>query len=239
MNVLVTGMHLDDCECLAGTTKLLVNKGANITYLNLKPYLHFKGPNPEAERQSLKSAEILGAKKVIFDYDGTKFYKTNETTVRMTEELILDIRPDIVFMMHPKDTHLEHVECARTVREALFSAAVFGFSVHEIYSYEVGQTQNMSYFLPDFYINVEDVLDTMKDATFVFNMNFAHGNSLWNEYYARICNRGIAAGMRYAEGFKIIKYPSNGDDFYLRETLRDQFRWHNNGVDISFTELFF
>ena len=238
MNVLVVGMHLDDCECIAGTTHLLANLGANITFVQMKPYLHFKGPNPEAERQSLKSAEILGAKKIIFDYSDTKFYRTNEKTVRMTEEVICDIKPDIVFMMHPKDTHIEHVECARTTREALFSAAVCGVRVHEIYSYEVGQTQNMPYFQPDLYINVESVLDTMREATFAFNSNFANGNALWNEYEARLRNRGAAAVLQYAEGFKILKLPHDGNDFLLRDALRDQFRWHQNSVDLSYTDLF-
>ena len=88
MNVLSIWIHMDDCENgMGGAAYLLAQAGAEVTFLNIKPYMHSKGGSPEADRQSMLAAEKLGAKKIILDYAGTKYYKNNEKTIRMTEEL--------------------------------------------------------------------------------------------------------------------------------------------------------
>ena len=138
MKVLVIAIHMDDAECITGTIAQLIEKGADVTYLNIKHYMHYKGGSPEADAQSIRGAELIGAKKIILDYNIDKYYRTNEQSVRETEQVIKEIKPDIIFMMHPPDNHIEHVECARTAWEAIFAAAVDRVVANEIYSYEVG-----------------------------------------------------------------------------------------------------
>ena len=239
MKVLVIGVHIDDCESLGGTVKRLVDRGAEVTFLNIKPYMHYKGRNPEADAQSMKGAEILGAKKIILDYNDTKYYKTNEKTVRMTEQVIRDINPDILFIMHPKDNHIEHVECAKTAREAIFAAAVDGVIPNEIYSYECGPRQTMCYLKPDLYINVESVLDTVKKCDLVFNVNHADGEYIWKAKEKNYKFRGSECEFEYAEAFHIIKYPTKNNDFLLHKTLKDVFSWCGHGMYLNQSELFF
>ncbi len=43
MKVLVIGIHMDDCEAMSGTAALLVRNGADVTFLNIKHYMHYKG----------------------------------------------------------------------------------------------------------------------------------------------------------------------------------------------------
>lgn len=225
MKVLVIAIHMDDAECITGTMAQLIDKGADVTYLNIKHYMHYKGGVPEVDAQSMRGAEIIGAKKIILDYNLDKYYRTNEKSVRETEQIIRDINPDIIFIMHPQDNHIEHVECAKTAREAIFAAAVDRFVPNEIYSYDVGPKQNMCYLEPDVYVDVSGKLEKIEAVFKNFSAEHADGERLWRE--ARITReyRGMECGLPYAEGFKILKYPNGNNDFLLRSVLGDKFRW--------------
>jgi len=238
MKALSISIHMDDSETMGGTLSLLAKRGVDVTILNIKPYMHHIGGIPEANAQSMKAAEVLGAKKIILDYSGTRYYKCNEKTVRMTEEVIRDINPDIVFVMHPRDNHIEHVECARTAREALFAAAVDHIVPNEIYSYESGAKQSMCYFTPDLYIDVSSELAELEACDKVFNQKHADGNHLWDMRQRYIKFRASECGLDYAEGLKIIKNPNLNNDFFLRQILEDKFRWGGNGMYWPESELF-
>lgn len=229
MNVLAIGIHMDDCEYgMGGTAQLLSQKGAEVTMLNIKPYMHDKGGNPEADAQSMRAAEKLGARKIILEYRDTKYYRNNEKTVRLTEEVIRDTRPDILFIMHPQDHHIEHAECARTAREAVFAAAVDGVGPNEIYTYECGPNQTMHFFVPDLMINIEKSESALKDSLMGFSQDHAAGEWLWKEKSICAKFRGHASGFPLAEGFKILKYPEGNHNFLLLDTLREAFRWCGN-----------
>lgn len=227
--VLVIGIHIDDCEFgVGGTIKLLADHGLDITLLNIKPYMHYLGRNPQVDAQSMHAAEILNAKKIILDYDATKYYRNNEDTIRKVEQILYDVKPDIIFMMDPKDNHIEHVECALTTREAIFAAAVEGVCPNEIYTYECGPRQSMCYFIPDVYVNVSSVEQTLKECMVSFAAKRADGEHLWREKEVEIRLRGHEKGLGLAEGFKIVKYPDDNNDFLLREILHEEFRWGGN-----------
>jgi LmbE family N-acetylglucosaminyl deacetylase len=228
MKVLVIAVHIDDAECLTGTMAQLIDKGAEVTYLNIKHYQHYKGNNPIADAQSMRGAELIGAKKIILDYNIDKYYRTNGQSIRDTEQVIRDINPDIIFIMHPEDNHIEHVECAHTAREAIFAAAVDGYIPNEIYSFATGPKQSMCYFEPDIYIDVEEKLDDIKRVFLNFCAENANGERLWNSERVSKEYRGLECGLKYADGFKITKYPSGSNDFLLREVLCDKFRWAGN-----------
>lgn len=238
MKVLVIAIHMDDAESITGTMSQLVDRGAEVTYLNIKHYQHFKGNNPVADAQSMRGAELIGAKKIILDYNIDKYYRNNEQSVRETEQVIRDINPDIIFIMHPHDNHIEHVECAKTARDAIFAAAVDGVVANEIYSFATGPKQSMCYLEPDVYIDVEDKLDDIKKVFLNFNAENADGERLWNSMRVKTEFRGLECGFKYAEGFKIIKYPKENNDFLLRSVLEDKFRWAGNKMYYIGSKLF-
>lgn len=229
MNVLSIGIHMDDCEYgMGGAAYLLAQAGAEVTFLNIKPYMHYKGGNPEADRQSMLAAEKLGAKKIILDYADTKYYKNNEKTIRMTEEVICDVKPDIMFIMHPKDNHIEHVECALTSRDAIFAAAVEGIGPNEIYTYECGPNQTMGFFVPDLMVNIERSEKALRESLMGFSQDHASGEWLWKEKSTCAKFRGHAGGFPMAEGLKILKYPEGSRSFLLLDALREDFHWCGN-----------
>ena len=227
--ILSISIHSDDSEyAMGGTTKLLVDKGCEVTYLNIRSDLN-PAKREQFDTYSKAGAALLGAKKIILDYnDSTDLYRTNEKTVRQVAQVIRDIKPDIIFMMYPSDNHIEHVECAKTTREALFLAR--DFCPNEIYSMECGPFQSMCYMQPDLYICIDSVISDVEKS----NLYFAP--YLWNEkeksasfrgYEAVTChyNAGWPQTAKYAEGFKIEKYPFGNNDFLLRSSLKDEFCW--------------
>ncbi len=227
MKVLSVGIHMDDCEYgMGGTAALLAEQGAEITFLNIKPYMHYTGRHAEADKQSERGAALVGAKKIILDYAGTKYYRTNEKTVRLTEDVIASIKPDIVFMMHPRDNHMEHVECARTTREALFAAAVDGVAPGEVYAYECGPLQTMQYFTPDFSIGIDPAREKVRASLCSYAAKHADGERLWHEKEVCAAFRGHPMGCSLAEAFRIIKFPDRANDFMLLAALRSTFCWN-------------
>ena len=226
MKILATGIHIDDIEFgIGGITAMLSKMGHEVLYLNPKPYQHYKGRNPTADAQSMRGAEVLGCKKIILDYEGTKYFKVSEENVRACEKIIADFKPDIIFIMEPKDNHIEHVECAKTLREAIFAAAVDGVCPNEIYAYETGMLQSACYFLPDLYINVTEMSDALHDPMYAYSVEHTGAERLWREKRITAEFRGLACGFPMAEGLRIIKYPDGGNDFHLRTLLAGKFRW--------------
>lgn len=226
MKILATGIHIDDIEYgMGGIVALLSKMGHEVLCLTPKPYQHYKGRNATADAQSVRGAEALGAKKLILDYNGPKYYKATDESVRACEQVIRDFQPDIVFIMDPKDNHIEHAECAKAIREAIFAAAVDGVCPNEIYTYETGMLQSSCFFLPDIYIDVTEASQQMKDSMYAFSVEHTGAERLWREkeYTARF--RGLASKFELAEGLRIFKYPKNGNDFLLRKLFEGKFRW--------------
>lgn len=237
--ILAIGIHVDDTEySIGGTLKLLAEKGCDVTILNIIPNL-FEKDRTFSDKQSIEAASLVGAKKIILEYNqNTKFYKTNEDTVRKVEEVIREVSPDILFIMYPEDNHIEHVECAKTTRESLFAAAVGKDKAvpNEIYSVECGPYQTMRYFGAEIYIGIDNVIDDVKASMMHFNQACASGDGLWKEketaalfrgYEMSTCTANAKDGreVKYAEALRIEKYPFGNRDFLLRELLEDEFCW--------------
>ncbi len=239
MKALSISIHVDDTEySIGGTLKLLADKGCDVTILNITP--NFRDPDrASSDKQSIEAAALVGAKKIILDYTPeSDFYRANADTARKTEAVIREIRPDILFMMYATDNHMEHVECAKTVREALFVASTGKdkASPNEIYSVECGPFQSMCYMQPEAYVCIDPVIGDVEKCMLHFNQAGAGGEGLWIEkkaaaafrgYEMTTCvgNAGDGRKVQYAECFKIEKYPAGNNDFLLRSVLKEHFSW--------------
>ncbi len=239
IKALAIGIHADDSEySIGGTFKLLKDRGCDVTILNIIPDLLTENVE-EHTKNSIAAAGVLGIKKIVLDYPyDTKFYRTNEYTVRKTEEVIREINPDMVFMMYPEDNHMEHVECAKTTKEALFAASVGagGVSPNEVYSLEAGPYQTMCNFRPHFHICIDSVMDELEKSIMAFGNIGIDVSPLWNEKKMAAEFRGyeMATGIanardgrtaKYADVFRIEKFPAGNRGFILHEILNDVFCW--------------
>ncbi len=235
---LFIGAHNDDCEYAAGATSaLLADKGYEIIFLN--PAVRHRVPLPKEDFQRAlwqqeEAARLLGARKIIMGPHGEAPYQYDDVMYTCDKENMLAIRkvlreerPDIIFIHWPKDNHVDHTAVSRCSMDALCLASHDGWSPREVYAFEAGPYQTMVYFHPDFYITADSVMDRVKESLLVFDQPGAGGEWLWKEKEVCAAFRGHTAGVRYAEAFKILKFPvgDQGSELWLRRDLEKYFSW--------------
>lgn len=238
------GAHNDECEYgLGGVTWLLKNKGCSIKYINTSGLWHKKGYTPEERdewiRQEQEAAHILGAEKIVMGDRDLNLCEDGNEVVLEIERMLIEEMPDIVFIHYPKDNHLEHRMAAKNAYAAVCLSAVHGTRINEIYAFEAGPNQTSDYFRPDFYINVADSMDKVKESLMQFDQPTAKGPGLWLEKEKQAAYRGYMAHVPYAECFKVVKYPTGSNDFLLRTLLTDKFRWAGNYMYPANGEIYF
>lgn len=235
MKVLFIGAHNDDCEFNAGgIANLLFKSGCDIRFVNIASI--WQGENiseqtrKEWEQQEIDAAKILGAIKIQTADRYAGLYMENAEEVKKLAAIIRDYSPDICFIHWPNDNHIEHREAARVSEKALCLAHVWGSKVKEIYAFEAGADQTSDYFKPDFFIEIDDVMDTLHKSLMCFNQNTANGRGLCHYKDMLAKYRGSQCLKNYAEAFKIVKFPDGSDDFIIRNLLSDYFHWNGNGM---------
>ncbi len=242
--ILIIGAHNDECEYgLGGVTWLLTQRGCKVRYINTSGLWHKPGHTKEESdewvRQENRAAELLGADKIVLGDRELNLCETGREVSLEIEKIMLDFKPDIVFLHWPKDNHLEHRISARCAYDALCIAWVHGAKVKEAYAFEAGPNQTSDYFAPEFAIDIADAMPAIKESLMQFDQPTAKGPGLWREKEMAAHYRGYCYGMQYAEVYKLLKLPNGNDDFLLKTLLADKFRWNGNGMYPAFGERFF
>ncbi|GAA1135538.1 MULTISPECIES: response regulator [Microbacterium] len=111
--VLAVGAHPDDVEIgIGGLLAAHAAAGDEITILTLSRGAR-GGDADSRQRESLASADILGARLFLHDLVDTEM-SGGGSTVRLIEEVVQEIQPTIVYTHSPHDRHQDH----RAVNEA-------------------------------------------------------------------------------------------------------------------------
>lgn len=235
MKALFIGAHNDDCEFNAGGTAALLSKlGCEIMFVNIASIWHGENISEETRKeweiQEIESAKILGAEKIQTADRYSGLYMENDAEVKKLARFIVDYSPDVCFVHWPNDNHIEHREVAKVSEKALCLAHVWGSKVQEVYAFEAGADQTSDYFKPDFFIEIDEVMDTLHKSLMCYKQNTADGSGLchYKDMLAKF--RGSQCLKNYAEGFKIVKYPNGNNDFIIRDLLKDYFHWSGNGM---------
>lgn len=236
---LFIGAHNDDVEyCAGGLAYLLVQLNFDVYFLNTacKRRVYKKHTDAEIRRkiwsdeehikrfleQDLKAASILGAEKKIIGECDDSFYECNNENVYKIKSVVEDVNPDISFINWPRDNHPDHVE----VSKAAFRALSY-YSSCEIHAFEAGPWQTMVYFYPDYLVNIEFSMEKVKESLMVFDQPGANGKGLAVEKEKCAEFRGLMAGYKHAEAYKILKFPplERGPELILPKLLQSDFRW--------------
>ena len=237
MKVMMIGAHNDDCECNAGgTAALLAAKGCEVLFVNPACIIHNQSLSDETidawRKMEINAARLLGADKIIMDDRKARIFDNSCETVEKLEKIILDFRPEMVFIHWPMDNHVEHRMVAKTAYKAISIACVHGAPIKEIYAFEAGISQTTNYFSPHFGIEITSVMDKVEESLRSFSTEAAQGDWLVKTKRVQANYRGldlITLG-RYAEVFRIVKFPDKNNDFAIRELLLDEFRWYGRGM---------
>ncbi|SHG03268.1 PIG-L deacetylase family protein [Ornithinibacillus halophilus] len=217
MNILVIAPHPDDEVLGVGGTIAKHKANGDNVYICIVT----KGMAPMFNEESVKQVrnEAIEAHKLL-EVENTFFldfpavlleevpkYKLNAAIIKVLEST----KPDIVYLPHRGDIHLDH----KIVFDASMVALrpIGGSKVKEIYCYEtLSETEwdapnTTNAFIPNTWVDITQFIDIKKSAMSVFKSqvySFPHPRSLQSlENLSKY--RGANMGLNNAEAFMTIR----------------------------------
>ena len=201
LSVVCVGGHPDDPESgCGGALSLYSARGAAVTVVYLTRGERGIPGKSLDEAARIRSAEceaackIMGAKPLYFGQIDGATDVTRAHVVAMTQ-LLVTIKPDVVFTHWPVDTHMDHQVAAMLTIRAWMARRTF-----RLYFFEVNTGSQTEGFLPNTYVDISSAVEQKKAAL------FAHvsqdGQGIWREHHEIMAQwRGREAGVRAAEAF--------------------------------------
>jgi LmbE family N-acetylglucosaminyl deacetylase len=145
------------------------------------------------------SALIMGARKVFWgDYPDTEVPLNRELIVRL-EQVLREVKPRMIFVNYPDDTHQDH----RNLAQGTLSATRY---VPNFLFYEGPTTQN---FTPNCFTDIEKVLDRKLACLEAHRSQVAKTNiedlTILELAVSSANFRGIQGRVKYAEAFQSVR----------------------------------
>ncbi|MFQ3675102.1 MAG: PIG-L deacetylase family protein [Endomicrobiia bacterium] len=199
MNILVIGSHPDDFEYGCGGALLkLKSFGAKINILVMT--LGELGGNPEVrKKEQEKVGKLLRAKIFFGNFPDTKISLSKEL-INCIEQIIKNVKPDIIFVHYPEDTHQDH----RNVSQATITATRYA---RNVLFYESPTSINFS---PTIFVDIGDVLNKkmslLKTHRSQVNATKIRGMSIIEGATSCAIFRGYQTRVKYAEGFVPLRF---------------------------------
>lgn len=215
MKVLVVSPHPDDETLGAGGTLLKYkNTGSKIYWLNItnmsEEYGYVK------EDVELRRNQI---ERVIEQYKFDKFYdlglqpagleQYDSRIIRKISEIVDDIRPEVIILPNRSDIHSDHkivfdwcYSCTKIFRHPYIKMII---TMEILSETDFGIIDN--YFIPNYYVDITDYYQSKNDILKIYESEIGkHPFPRSIEGVEAIAKyRGISAGTKYAEAFKIMK----------------------------------
>jgi len=224
MNVLIIAAHPDD-EVLGcgGTIARLVKEGHDV-------YIAIMGEGitsryrqrEEVDRalveelrvRSQKVSKFLGIQEVfLYNLPDNRFDTVPLLdVVKIIEELLGRLRPQVIYTHHAGDLNIDHVVVHRAVLTV--TRPVVDYSVKEIYAFEVPSSTEWAFsqfrpaFKPNMFMDISDTLELKIQAMQLYESEarlFPHPRS--TESLRAIAQHwGSVAGLKAAEAFELIRH---------------------------------
>ena len=217
MNVLVVSPHPDDETLGAGGTILrLMAEGNSVSWLNITGI----AGNSKFSKEIIKKREIQ-LKNVEEFYQFQRVFHLNLPTTKLDNydsveaidrisEIFQDVTPQCIILPDYNDAHSDH----KKVFEWCYACSkVFRFPyIKQIMTMEIvsetdfGRPQNP--FLPNYFVDITDFMEQKIEAAKIYDTELGETpfpRSVEN-IKALATIRGAAAGVKYAESFRLIKY---------------------------------
>jgi LmbE family N-acetylglucosaminyl deacetylase len=199
MNVLALGAHPDDVEygCGGMLTKY-AEKGHDV-YLWIASDGALGGEGSVRRQEQADSALVIGARDVLWgDYPDTEIPLNRELIVRI-ESAIRKIKPRMIFVHYPDDTHQDH----RNLAQGTLSATRY---VPNFLFYEGPTTQN---FTPNCFTDIEKVMDKKLACLEAHRSQVTKTNiedlTILKLAESSATFRGIQARVKFAEAFQSVR----------------------------------
>jgi LmbE family N-acetylglucosaminyl deacetylase len=199
MNILAIGAHPDDIEYgCAGTLIKYAERDHRILLMILTGGEE-GGSGEERQREQSAAAEIIGAQQVFWGgYRDTQL-PLNKELIDKIEEVIVEVKPDLILVNYGDDTHQDH----RILAEATMSATRY---IRNVLFFEVPTTQN---FNPQVFVDVSDTLERKFHALKAHESQVMKTNienmSIVELARANATFRGIQGRVKFAEAFAPLR----------------------------------
>ncbi|OOV88036.1 PIG-L deacetylase family protein [Oceanospirillum linum] len=211
--ILIVAAHTDD-EAIGcgGTIARHVASGNEVHLLFMTDGVSARGVQSAAAKIRLasaqKAAKILGthsSKNLCFP-DNQMDAVPLLSIVKEIEQVISELKPDIIYTHHASDLNIDHKITSQAVMTACRPQP--GLSVKEIYTFEVlsstdWQPSDLAPFTPNLYVDISDYLEQKKQALEAYDCEIRpapHSRSYEHiEILAK--HRGYSVGLHAAEAF--------------------------------------
>lgn len=223
MNVLVLAAHPDD-EVLGcgGTIARLAQEGHDVFIAILGEGITSRHAQREdadlaqldaLHRQSGEVAKLLGAsERFTYRLPDNRFDTVALLdVVKIIEELIERLSPEVVYTQHGGDLNIDHVSLYRATLTA--TRPLPGSAVRRVLAYEVASSSEWAFqrfspaFRPQVFVEVKGTLETKLKAMSLYEGElrpFPHPRSL-EALRAQAQRWGSVAGLEAAEAFELVR----------------------------------
>jgi len=235
VDILAVGVHPDDVELsCSGTLAKHIAMGKTAGILDLtRGELGTRGNAELRSKEAMEAAKILGvAFRTQLNFkDG--FFENNEAHLTQIVKQIRIHQPDIVLCNAVSDRHPDHGRSAKLTADACFYSGLVKIETHidgkaqapwrpkAVYHYI------QDHFIhPDFVVDVSPYVELKHKSIMAFSSQFYSPGSnepetpisskdFLNSLDAKMAVLGRAIGVRFAEGFKVNRYPGVNSLFDL------------------------
>lgn len=215
MRVLVFAPHNDD-EVLGagGTIAKLADRGDEVFVCEVTTWKENPDGYEAIQKQAIQAHNILGVKDTFFLNIPVVHVKETATHIKNKkfQDVVDQIKPELAFIPHIGDIHIDHSETAAAAMVAL--RPIGNPQLKAIYAYEtLSETEwNIpnagNAFIPNVWFDITRTFDKKIEAMKCFTTQvrkFPHPRSLEAiEALARL--RASTVGVGYAEAFSLIRH---------------------------------
>jgi LmbE family N-acetylglucosaminyl deacetylase len=199
MNVLALGAHPDDIEYGCGGMLAKYAERGHDVFLWVASDGELGGDGNIRRQEQADSALIMGVREVFWgDYPDTEIPLNRELIVRL-EQVLRQVKPRMIFVNYPDDTHQDH----RNLAQGTLSATRY---VPNFLFYEGPTTQN---FTPNCFTDIEKVLDKKLACLEAHRSQVAKTNiedlTILELAVSSANFRGIQGRVKYAEAFQSVR----------------------------------
>jgi LmbE family N-acetylglucosaminyl deacetylase len=203
MNILAIGAHPDDIELgCAGTLLRYARAGHHVFYLIMSEGARGGDAAVRVHEQE-EAARRLGVKKVFWGKCVDTQFQVGREMITLIEQVCDEIKPDEVYVNHADDSHQDH----RALAKAVVSATRY---VPRVLFYEDYTSMD---FNPEIFVDITDVIDQKVEVIKMHTSQITRvrsvrkgGLDMLESVHAVAHFRGFQGKVRYAEGFKALRY---------------------------------
>jgi len=199
MNILAIGAHPDDIEFGVGGTMAKMAKDGHNIFFFIMTLGGNSADHKAREEEAVEAANILGVKNVILGKVDSHQLTCDRKNIKLIEEAIDSINPDIIYLPYPSDTHQDH----RNITMCALSAAR-RFS--KIYFYETPTT--LQDFIPQKYVDIGNhIFDKMRALRAHATQHTKYFLNAVDAMEGLAMTRGMQTrnSIKYAEAFYVFR----------------------------------